>query len=259
MSGRNLLKITEALKQVAKMSTVVRSPGPPRIWDVIEKTGKDGRPIKFTIQEIPEDRSEEAVDHMCTHFLADEPTCACFNAINTPIFVEECRTLWRGLMEQRMAIAAFVDNPKGGKPIIAGMNVLSIEFKENAEKKLHFQSKFGITYKVMSDLTKQLQLYERYGVEKYMFAVGLSVAPAFRGYGLGTDLLKTRDKIGREYNIRMTSTAFTSPFSKKSAERAGFELLLSRDYTDLVDENGKEYFPGIQKFSNTIVIMAKRI
>lgn len=59
------------------------------------------------------------------------------DAINTPIFVEECRALWNGILDQRIAIAAFVDNPnKGGKPVIAGMNMLCVEFKENANKKL---------------------------------------------------------------------------------------------------------------------------
>ncbi|XP_032685192.1 uncharacterized protein LOC116850699 [Odontomachus brunneus] len=247
-------------QSILKLTQIVKPPGPPKIWDVIEKTGKerDGRPIKFTIQEISADRIEDALEHMCTYFLADEPTCACFDAINTPIFVEECRALWREIMEQRIAIVAFVDNPNGGKPIIAGMNMLCVEFKENADKEMHFSSKFGITYKVVMDLNKQVRLYERYGVDKYLFAVGLSVAPDFRRYGLGTDLLKTRDKIGREYNIQMTSTVFSSPYAMKAAERAGFELLLSKDYTDLVDENGKEYFPGIQ-ISKSIVIMAKRI
>lgn len=44
----------------------------------------------------------------------------------------------------------------------------------------------------MIDLTKKAQVYERYGVDKYMFAFGLSVLPDYRGYGLGTYLLKTR-------------------------------------------------------------------
>lgn len=34
--------------------------------------------------------------------------------------------------------------------------------------------------------------YEHYGVEKYLYAIGLSVDPAFRGYGLGKDILKIR-------------------------------------------------------------------
>lgn len=53
----------------------IKPPGPPKVWEVIKKLSKDGRPIKFTIQEIPEDRYEDVLQHMCTYFLADEPTC----------------------------------------------------------------------------------------------------------------------------------------------------------------------------------------
>jgi len=50
---------------------------PPKVWKLIEKMDKDGKLIKFTIQEIPEDRYEDTVQHMCTYFLADEPLCNC--------------------------------------------------------------------------------------------------------------------------------------------------------------------------------------
>lgn len=56
------------------------------------------------------------------------------DAVHTPIFVEECRVLWNHLLEQGIAVAAFVDNPDGGKPIMAGVNMLSMEYKETDEK-----------------------------------------------------------------------------------------------------------------------------
>jgi len=61
------------------MQRIRPSSQPPKVWQVIEKTDKDGKPMKFTIQEIPEDRYEDAVEHMCTFFLADEPTCQCLS------------------------------------------------------------------------------------------------------------------------------------------------------------------------------------
>lgn len=70
------MKMAEALKRMTK---VFKPPGSPKIWEVVEKTNKDGRSLKFTIQDIPEERNEEAVEHMCKYFLADEPTCACFS------------------------------------------------------------------------------------------------------------------------------------------------------------------------------------
>lgn len=52
----------------------IKPAGPPRVWKIIETKRKDtGAPIKFSIQEIPEDRYEDVIDHMCKYFIADEP------------------------------------------------------------------------------------------------------------------------------------------------------------------------------------------
>jgi hypothetical protein len=44
--------------------------------------------------------------------------------------VNDISTLWRILLAEGISVAAFVDNPVGGKPIIAGMNVLGIGYKD---------------------------------------------------------------------------------------------------------------------------------
>jgi len=62
-------------KEIDKIQSIRPSGQPPKVWQVIEKMAKDGKPMKFTIQEIPEDRYEDVIEHMCTYFLADEPIC----------------------------------------------------------------------------------------------------------------------------------------------------------------------------------------
>lgn len=64
-------------KEIDKMPRIRPSGQPLKVWQLIEKKDKDGKPMKFIVQEIPEDRYEDAVQHMCTYFLADEVTCAC--------------------------------------------------------------------------------------------------------------------------------------------------------------------------------------
>jgi len=66
-------------KEIDKMQRIRPSGQPPKVWQQIEKKDKDGKLMNFTIQEIPEDRYEDAVQHMCTFFLADEPTCQCLS------------------------------------------------------------------------------------------------------------------------------------------------------------------------------------
>ena len=110
---------------------------------------------------------------------------------------------------------------------------------------------------VIVDFTKQSNVYEKYGVDRYLTAIGLSVHPSYRGAALGAHILNARENVGREYNIAVTSTVFTSPISQKLAERCGFELLLAVDYDDIVDGEGKKIFPGIRV--KTMKVMARRL
>ncbi|XP_071581380.1 uncharacterized protein [Temnothorax nylanderi] len=239
------------------MPRVKPSGQPPKVWKVIEKTDKDGKPMKFTIQEIPEDRYEDAVQHMCTYFLADEPMCKCLNAKNDPSIVQDERMIVRKLLAEGISIAAFIDNPNGGKPIIAGMNVLGIDNKNEKDYNYEFKSEnFKNTSGIVANATKVA--YERYhGIDKFLYAVGLSVDPAYRGYGLGKDILKIRDLIGPMYGVPVTSQVFSSIFSQRPAAEAGFEEFSKTNFSNLVDKNGKEYFPGIS--SKEFKVMGKRL
>ncbi|XP_020291892.1 uncharacterized protein LOC109858748 [Pseudomyrmex gracilis] len=227
---------------------------PPKVWEVLEKIGKDGKRKKFTIQEIPEDRYEEAVQHMCTYYLADEPLCACFNLKNTPLCVQIMSAVWRQSLSLGISVAAFTDNPDGGKPILAGMNVLIIQHKQKKDATPKKCSMDNCQFR-FSDLTDIV--CDRYGIDKYLYAYGLIVTPEFRGYGLGTDILKIRNHVGREYNIPATSTVFTSIISQNSAANAGFEVFLEKKFSDIVDENGKKRFPGVNP--DIFKVMGKRL
>lgn len=56
-----------------------RPPGPLNVWRIVdgeERLAHDtNRRVKLSIQDVPEDRYEEAIDHMCQYFVADEATC----------------------------------------------------------------------------------------------------------------------------------------------------------------------------------------
>lgn len=54
-----------------------------------------------------------------------------------------------------------------------------------------------------------------------------------------------RDDIGRKYDITASSTIFTGPASQKQAERAGYEIMLSQEYDQVVDDNGDALFADI--------------
>ncbi|CAD1474771.1 unnamed protein product [Heterotrigona itama] len=237
----------------------IKPPGPPKVWNIVEIKLKNAEtPIRFTIQEIPEDRYEEAIKHMCKYFIADEPMCKCMNGINDPEYVKSFEQIWRTLINHGLSIAAFTEDPNGGKPIIAGLNVLTLSFKDEKFNSDEIKSKGGqVVFDAVLHLNKEVNVFERYGIDKYMTAFGLSVNPSYRGAALGAHLLNARVNVGREYNIPVTITAFTSPISQKLAERCGFETLIEKNYDEYVDEKGNLQFPGIT--AKSMKLMGKRL
>ncbi|CAL7952322.1 unnamed protein product [Xylocopa violacea] len=247
------------VKCESPVSFPIKPPGQTKVWKVIEiKVPKSATPIKFSIQEVPEDRYEEIVEYMCKYFIVDEPICKSFNGINDPEFVEDFRQFWKEFIKHGLTVAAFVENPNGGKPIIAAVNMLALSLKEDDMELDALKTEKGQRLMtVLVNLSKEANIYEKYGVDRYMSAFGLSVHPFYRGAALGAHLLNARTDIGREYKISVTSTAFTSPISQKLAARCGFETVAEKNFNEFVDEDGNEILPGIE--SKCLKIMAKKL
>ncbi|XP_043463315.1 uncharacterized protein LOC122499199 [Leptopilina heterotoma] len=208
---------------------------------------KDDKQIKFFIKLIPKDRFVDAVNHMCTFFLADEPICKSLNVKNDPQAVEEFKALFKIALEDNLSVAAFVENPQGGKPIIAALNVLylggkgqKIDFSQYISK----SDKVQRVMQVMEASAADVNFEKLYGCDKYIGGFGLSVDPVFRGNAIGYHLLMARNEVGKAKNIPLTMTVFTSPISAKLASRAGFQVLSEKLRDTLVDENGQLLVPA---------------
>lgn len=63
-----------------------RPPGPINVWRIVEGKERlpDGTttPCRFSIQDIPEDRHQEVIQHMCKFFVVDEVTCKSLSEIH---------------------------------------------------------------------------------------------------------------------------------------------------------------------------------
>lgn len=241
----------------------VRPPGPIKIWNVIDgfkNVGDKSIPVKISIQELPEDLYEEALDHMITYFVADEPCCTSLKGTEDPVFLQDFRHIWRIIMSQGICVAALAENRDSGKQEIAGLNMTAVEIKGDKRKVDNYKLKSPLAEKLITtvvELCKEAKVYEYYNTDRYMYAFGLSVHPSYRGHRLGAHILNARLKIGQEYKIPVTSTAFTSEISQKLAARCGYEVRFERDYDKILDEDGKQTFPNI-KFK-TFKVMARRL
>ena len=99
-------------------------------------------------------------------------------------------------------------------------------------------------------------VFERYGVEEYMTALGLCVHPLFRGQGLGLEILKARFDLCKAVDLKVTMTIFTGVASQLLAHRVGMVVLADLLFEDF-KEDGKPAFPNIE--CKSVKAMAKRV
>lgn len=76
----------------------------------------------------------------------------------------------------------------------------------------------------LSLLNENFDACEHYGVDKYLGCAGLVVNPKYRGRGIGSHFLNVREAVCREFGIKLTTSSFTSDFSNRNADKAGFKL-----------------------------------
>ncbi|XP_008212188.1 uncharacterized protein LOC100680143 [Nasonia vitripennis] len=243
-----------------------RPAGPLNVWrQVVGRellAGGSTRRIRFSIQDVPEDRYDEAVEHMLEFFLADEATCACLKLKQCQDAVEDFRKLWKYLFEIGLSVAAFKLDSDDSLLELAGVNVLFAVTEEINKALEDFTINFKCEkarkiFEFIHDESEKVDVCGMYGVDTYISALGLSVSPAFRGQKLGVTLLEARNDIGRKYGFTATATIFTGAASQKQAERAGFETKYSRDFSGVFDNDGQPLFPCIE--SKDIKFMTKEL
>jgi hypothetical protein len=82
-------------------------------------------------------------------------------------------------------------------------------------------------------ITKAVNIFDVYGVEKFLNGTGLCVDIKYRKCGIATELLKARKLLMKSIDVNLTSTIFTTIGSQKAAKAAGFEENFSIDYEEL--------------------------
>ncbi|GLG98280.1 Putative acetyltransferase [Gryllus bimaculatus] len=203
----------------------------------------DGRTPNFWIQDITPDQDEDIVDFMSHNFLEEENMCNLSGVRHDPVSLEGIRGVWRHMLQHRAGLVALTDWPDGpDAPRIAGCNVTCVTRRDE-----HMLEVEGVALnhvlRALHDIESRVDVFARYGVDACLNALGLSVAPRFRGQGLGLELLLARDALLRALGLRLTVTVFTGAASQKLSARAGFDLLARQRWDECLDDQGKPIFP----------------
>lgn len=112
-----------------------RPAGPLNVWRVLEGEerlpGEPARPVRFSIQDIPESRYDEVVTHMCDCFLAEEVTCKSLSKRHAPFAPDRIIVLSPFLFFFFFRFHAVVNLDKG----IGGDDYIDIVNLEAARRK----------------------------------------------------------------------------------------------------------------------------
>uniref|UniRef100_A0A182W3I9 N-acetyltransferase domain-containing protein n=1 Tax=Anopheles minimus TaxID=112268 RepID=A0A182W3I9_9DIPT len=222
----------------------------PNVWWTFcapDPDRDDGALVTYRVEDLTEDRIEDAIKLYTEHFLDDEPLCAYGRVRHNPLSYEEVVSFWTHVFDMKMTIVCY----KEGSKELVGANLLSVKCADDKMDisgliKSESMQKLVAVNEYMTDT---VNLFERYGVDRYLTAYGLSVNNRYRGRGIATEILKARRPICRAFGLRLTSTNFTAIGSQIPAAKIGFQTDLEMKYDEFVKVNPTYTFEGIKSKS----------
>ncbi|XP_039752331.1 uncharacterized protein LOC120628164 [Pararge aegeria] len=223
----------------------------PTVWHRFTARGTSLR-----VQDITEDQVEPAVQLLLKYFTADEPPCKYIEINKHPGALAELEYLWRSTIKDRISVVCVEDVDRPAE--IIGVNVLTVCSKSDTEEEFKTEDRIWAKLFGAVDLVgKGVDVFARFGVQQYLTAYGLVVAPNWRGCGIGKEVLLARVPLCKALNIKVTATVFTAAASQAVARKAGFQDLFQITYEELAKHGFR--FPGVEENTKYSKLMALEI
>lgn len=136
----------------------------PNVWLTFDAPDDNGDLVKYRIQDLPEERFEDAIKHMRANFLLDETLCRARNMANDEQSVIDFTSIWReAIFDCKLTLVCFQE----GSDDIVGMNVLYIEEKNAlsdwSEVKQHIKLSNCFIDLRATNILVQKRTYQRHG------------------------------------------------------------------------------------------------
>ncbi|KAJ6650023.1 Phosphatase Herzog, partial [Pseudolycoriella hygida] len=196
----------------------------PKIWSRFYATDLNSKDlIEYRIQDLPESRFEDAIQHMLANYLKDEPITRVLNGCDDEQHISDYCIGWRSSLAQKTVVVCF----KEDSDEIVGVNFNFVQSKEDNFFEKYKDSCSSEITEILSDIISipytNFDPFTHYGVTEFLASFGLSVDKKYRGRGIGAHFLNARKSICQEFGLKITHTIFTSNFSNKNADKAGFQ------------------------------------
>ncbi|XP_075988860.1 uncharacterized protein LOC142984879 isoform X2 [Anticarsia gemmatalis] len=167
-------------------------------------------------------------------FLRDEPLCQVLDIKNDPVSITTIRANWEQYVSQNMSLACFTE-VDGQPDELVGFNVVLVKSSDDEEEDLDKVQ--GESWKkllrTLITAEEMVDVFQHYGVDKYLTSSGLTVLPKFRGQNIGARLFAARKPLCQAMGIQATATVFTAVTSQVLAAKCGYEVLAELQYSDM--------------------------
>lgn len=227
----------------------------PQIYHTFRAKDRDSDEIvNYYVQDLPNDRVEEATDLMAKHFLPDETLCSSIGLHKDQEEVEKIKLMWQEMAKEKFSIVCF----REGHDDIVAANFLTIYSKNDPKEEFPaIGEKLKAVFELMDIESSKTDVYDMFGVQSYMTALGLCVNTDYRRRGIATEMLKARAPFLKSLGLKVTTTVFTAIGSQKAAALAGYKEIHVRSY----EEIGKDFpaFDFSKSATKDIKIMALEI
>ncbi|KAL0277039.1 UNVERIFIED_CONTAM: hypothetical protein PYX00_004461 [Menopon gallinae] len=233
----------------------------PSVWRRFEgaKPFPNGKRPRYRVQDFTENYRDDVLKNMRENFLPDEPLSYSLGLADDEVAVADMFAVWNEFMDRKLVLICLLENRDelgdDSLPVLVGCNMTGPKQADDHSE----EPRSPIAKKIFDFIhytESNLDVFNRYGVDVLMYAMGLSVDRRFRGQGIGLEILKSRYEMGRAVGIGLTMTVFTAIGSQKQAERAGFETIYEIAYEDY-KVDGEVVFKITSP--KTMKIMAARI
>uniref|UniRef100_A0A146KT44 Uncharacterized protein n=1 Tax=Lygus hesperus TaxID=30085 RepID=A0A146KT44_LYGHE len=200
---------------------------------------RNGDKIRFIVQIATVEMTEEIIQLMTKFFMSREPLTQ-VGVLGDPASIRDLHNLWREEIARGTSIVA-LEVKEGEKPKLFGVNItpLCIKGDKNDFKLEGEHSK--TLFKLLDEITEMGNVYEKYGVNKYLSGMGLAVDADYHGFNAGQRILECRRPLCKRLGVQVTATVFTAPASQHIASKIGFEPLAELEYATYED-NGQKPF-----------------
>ncbi|XP_070498830.1 uncharacterized protein [Chironomus tepperi] len=198
------------------------------------KSRESDEVIEYRVQDLPDDRFEEALELMRTHFLPDESLCSSSGIPDDPVARQIFLDFWIECMKQHLSIACFRND--GVDNMLISVNCFVVNGKDDPEEDIKYENpKVQKIFDFLNYTSEVSDIYSAYNVNQYLTAYGLCVNRKYRGQGIATEMLKARIPYLKKMGLSVTSTAFTAIGSQVAAKKAGYIDFYVKSYEEIKD------------------------